>query len=107
VTIARFIGVVRTFAPVAAGVGRMKRSHFSAYNALGALIWAAGIIGLGFALGSIPEVAAVVQQYMEWVLIGIAVITVGSALIAYLRQRRAARAERAVAEAPAAPASGE
>jgi membrane-associated protein len=108
VTIARFIGVVRTFAPVAAGVGRMKRSHFSAYNALGALLWSAAIIGLGFALGGIPEVAAIVQQYMEWVLIGIAVLTVGSALIAYLRQRRAARATSGAApgEAPGAAGSG-
>jgi membrane-associated protein len=104
VTIARFIGVVRTFAPVAAGVGRMKRSHFSAYNALGALIWSSAIIGLGYALGGIPEVAEVVQQYMEWVLIGIVVLTVGSALIAYLRQRRAARA---AATGPAGGPAGE
>ncbi|NQX36923.1 DedA family protein [Herbiconiux sp. VKM Ac-2851] len=104
VTIARFIGVVRTFAPVAAGVGRMKRSHFSAYNALGALIWSSAIIGLGYALGGIPEVAEVVQQYMEWVLIGIVVLTVGSALIAYLRQRRAARA---AATGPASGPAGE
>ncbi|GLK17838.1 DedA family protein [Herbiconiux flava] len=104
VTIARFIGVVRTFAPVAAGVGRMKRSHFSAYNALGALIWSSAIIGLGYALGGIPEVAEVVQQYMEWVLIGIVVLTVGSALIAYLRQRRAARG---AATGPASGPAGE
>ncbi|MFB2556733.1 DedA family protein [Herbiconiux liangxiaofengii] len=92
VTIARFIGVVRTFAPVAAGVGHMKRSHFSAYNALGALLWSVAIIGLGYALGGIPAVAEVVQQYLEWVLLGVAVLTIGSALVAFLRQRHAARA---------------
>ena len=91
VTIARFIGVVRTFAPVAAGVGHMKRSHFSAYNALGAFLWSAAIIGLGYALGGIPAVAEVVQQYLEWVLLGVAVLTIGSALVAFLRQRHAAR----------------
>jgi membrane-associated protein len=93
VTIARFVGVVRTFAPVAAGVGKMKYSHFVGYNALGAALWSAAIIGLGFALGSIPEVADVVQRYMEWVLLGIVVLTVASAVVAYLRQRATARRE--------------
>ncbi|MCS5735003.1 DedA family protein [Herbiconiux daphne] len=107
VTIARFVGVVRTFAPVAAGVGKMKYTHFIGYNALGAAIWASVIIGLGYALGSIPEVADVVQRYMEWVLIGIVVLTVGSALVAYLRQRAAARREGAAdASAGSAASSG-
>jgi membrane-associated protein len=91
VTIARFVGVVRTFAPVAAGVGKMKYTHFAGYNALGAALWSTAIIGLGYALGSIPSVAAIVERYMEWVLIGIVVLTVGSALFAYFRQRAAAR----------------
>ncbi|MDO9395420.1 MAG: DedA family protein [Herbiconiux sp.] len=94
VTIARFVAVVRTFAPVAAGVGRMKYAHFVGYNALGAAIWSSALIGVGFALGSIPEVAEVVQQYMEWVLIGLVVITVSLALIAYLRNRAKAKRER-------------
>lgn len=87
VTIARFVAIVRTFAPVAAGVGKMKYAHFVGYNALGAFLWSAAIITVGWALGSIPSVAAIVQQYMEWVLIGLVVITVGSAVIAFLRQR--------------------
>jgi membrane-associated protein len=91
VTIARFVGVVRTFAPVAAGVGKMNYLHFAGFNALGAAIWSAAVIGLGYALGSIPSVAAIVERYMEWVLIGIVVLTVGSALVAYLRQRARAR----------------
>ncbi|WP_368499095.1 DedA family protein [Herbiconiux sp. A18JL235] len=91
VTIARFVAVVRTFAPVAAGVGKMKYSHFIGYNALGAVLWSTLVIGVGYALGSIPEVAAIVERYMEWVLIGLVVVTVGSAVIAYLRQRSRAR----------------
>ncbi|MFB2584600.1 DedA family protein [Herbiconiux liukaitaii] len=93
VTIARFIAVVRTFAPVAAGVGRMKYSHFVGFNALGAAIWSTALISVGYALGSIPQVAEVVQSSMEWVLIGLVVLTVGSAVIAYLRQRARARRE--------------
>jgi membrane-associated protein len=98
VTIARFIAVVRTFAPVAAGVGRMKYSHFVGFNALGAVIWSALLVLVGYALGSIPEVAAVVEQYLEWVLIGLVVITVGSAIVTYLRQRSRARSERQAPE---------
>jgi membrane-associated protein len=105
VTIARFIGVVRTFAPVAAGVGRMKLAHFSAYNALGAFLWSAAIIGLGFGLGGIPAVAEIVQQYLEWVLLGVAVLTIGSALVAFLRQRHAARRDGRPPADPASPSS--
>jgi membrane-associated protein len=93
VTVARFVAVVRTFAPVAAGVGKMKYSHFVGFNALGGVLWSALLIGVGYALGSIPEVAAVVEKYMEWVLIGLVVITVGSALVTFLRQRATARKE--------------
>lgn len=87
VTLARFVAVVRTFAPVAAGVGRMRYAHFIGYNALGALLWTVLVIGLGFALGSIPGVADFVGKYMDLVLIGIVVISLGSIAITYLRQR--------------------
>ena len=57
IILARFIPVVRTFAPVIAGVGKMKYSAFVAYNLVGALIWAVGVTLLGYYLGSaIPDV---------------------------------------------------
>lgn len=87
VTIARFVAVVRTFAPVAAGVGRMRYSHFVGFNALGALVWSAVVIGIGYLLGNVPWVAGFVGNYMDLVLIGIVVISVASMLIGYLRQR--------------------
>ncbi|GAA2243502.1 VTT domain-containing protein [Herbiconiux moechotypicola] len=93
VTLARFVAVVRTFAPVAAGVGKMRYTHFVGFNALGAVIWSAGLLLVGYALGSVPAVASVVEQYLEWVLIGLVVVTVGSALVTFLRQRRRARGE--------------
>jgi membrane-associated protein len=49
--LARFIPVVRTFAPIMAGVGGMKYSSFAKYNALGALIWAVGLTTLGYIFG--------------------------------------------------------
>lgn len=51
IIIARFIPVVRTFAPVVAGVGKMRYKTFLAFNVVGALLWAAGITYLGYFLG--------------------------------------------------------
>ena len=51
IIIARFIPVVRTFAPIVAGVGKMRYHTFLAYNLIGALLWAAGITYLGYFLG--------------------------------------------------------
>ncbi len=92
VTIARFVPVVRTFAPVAAGVGKMRHSHFSAFNALGAVLWSAGIILLGFFLGRIPGVADFVGKYIDVVLIGIVALSLAGIALTYLRQKR--RADR-------------
>lgn len=51
IIIARFIPIVRTFAPVVAGVGRMEYKKFLAYNVIGGLLWTAGVTYLGYFLG--------------------------------------------------------
>lgn len=57
IIIARFMPVVRTFAPVVAGIGDMKYSTFLTYNVVGGLLWAVGLPALGYVLGSsIPDV---------------------------------------------------
>ncbi len=91
VTIARFVPVVRTFAPVAAGVGRMRYAHFVGYNALGAAVWCTGIILLGYFLGQIPGVADLVGRYIDPVLIGIVVVSLLGIAVTYWRQKRRAR----------------
>ena len=50
---ARFTPVIRTFAPIFAGVGDMPYAVFLSYNVLGGLLWAGGIVGLGYLLGSV------------------------------------------------------
>lgn len=55
--LARFIPVVRTFAPIVAGVGEMKYSHFFFFNLIGAVVWGLGMPLLGYFLGStIPNI---------------------------------------------------
>lgn len=53
VVLARFVPVVRTIAPILAGVGAMKYRSFLSYNLLGGALWGAGVTSLGFFLGSL------------------------------------------------------
>lgn len=88
VTIARFVPVVRTFAPVAAGVGKMTRRQFTTFNIVGAALWSTGVVLLGFGLAHIPGVAEFAAQYIDFVLVGIVVISVVPVLIRTLILRR-------------------
>jgi len=53
IVLARFVPIVRTFAPILAGTGRMNYSTFVTYNALGGIFWCALLIGSGYILGNI------------------------------------------------------
>ncbi len=103
VVLARFVPVVRGFAPVVAGVGRMPRGRFTTYNVLGGLGWTASMLVAGFYAGGIPLVAA----HIELFAIGLVVASLVPAGLAWLRDRvrRRRRLEQGVlgpAEGPAA-----
>jgi membrane-associated protein len=92
VTVARLVPVVRTFAPVAAGVGKMRRRVFIAYNTVGAVGWAIIMILLGYWLAHIPGVTAVVSRYIDVVLVGIVVVSVVPVIVRAIVVRRRSRA---------------
>jgi membrane-associated protein len=54
IVLARFLPVIRTFAPIVAGVGTMKYRNFVFYNVAGGFLWTASMIGLGYLIGDIP-----------------------------------------------------
>lgn len=93
VIVARFVPVVRTFAPVAAGVGRMRWAVFTVFNVIGAAVWATAMILLGYGLGHIPGVADFVSSYLDLVLVGIVVISVVPVLVRVIALRRRARSD--------------
>jgi membrane-associated protein len=85
VIVARFVPVVRTFAPVAAGVGHMGRRRYSVYNLIGALLWGGGLTTIGYLLGNIPPVANFVTKYIDLVLFAVVALTLLAAIIHYLQ----------------------
>lgn len=87
IVIARFVPIVRTFAPVTAGVAKMHYPTFLAYNVLGGLLWGVGVTMLGFFLGQIEFVRA----NIDYILILIVVLSVLPVVIEVLRARRSAK----------------
>lgn len=86
IIIARFVPIVRTFAPFVAGVGEMTYSRFLAYNVIGALLWVFVCVGLGYLFGNLP----LVKNNFSLVILAIIVISIMPAVIEFIRARRAA-----------------
>ena len=93
IVLARFVPFVRTYIPVAAGVGTMPYSHFVRYNAIGALGWGVGVTLLGFWLGSYDVVRNNIEIALALV---VAVSLLPIAVEAIRHRREAARAAATV-----------
>jgi membrane-associated protein len=77
IVLARFIPIIRTFAPVVAGVGRMQYRRFLAYNVLGGIGWVAGMTWTGYLLGqTIPDIGRYIHLVIAIVVI-LSVIPIG------------------------------
>jgi membrane-associated protein len=68
IIIARFMPFIRTFAPFVAGVAEMTRSKFTAYNAVGAILWVIGLTSAGYFFGNLPWVQANLSKII-WALV--------------------------------------
>ncbi len=98
VIVARFVPVVRTFAPVAAGVGHMDPRKYSLYNLIGALVWGAGLTFAGFLLGYVEVLADFVTKYIDLILLGAVAIAVVPTVYHYIRATLKARKTRGEAQ---------
>jgi membrane-associated protein len=91
IILARFVPIVRTFAPVAAGVGHMNYKKYTLYNFIGAIIWGVGLTYFGYLIGYIPPVAEFVQEYIDVILIGAVVLTLIPTLWHYFQSSHKAK----------------
>ncbi|WP_330355578.1 DedA family protein [Streptomyces chartreusis] len=96
IVLARFVPIVRTFAPIVAGAGRMRYATFLTYNVIGGIAWGTGVTLAGYWLGQITFI----KTNVEAILILIVLVSVVPIIIEVLRER--AKKKRAAAEAPAA-----
>src|SRR5580698_7766925 len=81
---AKFVPIVRTFAPFMAGVGRMCYSRFLSFNVVGGIGWVLSMTLAGYEFGGVP----IVRQNFEKVVIGIVLVSVLPMVIHYLRSRK-------------------
>ncbi|GAA2288620.1 VTT domain-containing protein [Streptomyces atrovirens] len=96
IVLARFVPIVRTFAPIVAGAGRMKYRTFFTYNLIGGVAWGCGVTLAGYWLGQIEFI----KTNVEPILVLIVLVSVVPIIVEYLRER--GKKKRAAAETPAA-----
>ena len=84
IVLARFVPIVRTFAPVVAGVGDMEYRTFVRYNVIGGLGWGAGVPLLGYFLGRID----VVKNNIEAAILGIVFLSLLPVILEFVKHRR-------------------
>jgi membrane-associated protein len=86
IIIARFVPVVRTFAPIVAGVGNMKYRRFLTFNVIGGLLWTAGITYVGYFAGGFLEARGIEIDHLILPIIGLAMgLTIASPIIHILK----------------------
>ncbi len=80
---ARFVPIIRTFAPFIAGIGKMNYNKFLFYNVIGGIFWVALLLSAGFYFGNIP----LVKNNFTFVIFAIIFISILPAIIEFLRQK--------------------
>jgi membrane-associated protein len=91
IVIARFVPIVRTFAPFVAGIGQMSYWQFLSYNVVGGVLWVSICLFSGYFFGNLP----VVKKNFSVVVIAIVLISLLPAVIEYLKHRAEAKRKAA------------
>jgi membrane-associated protein len=89
IILARFVPIVRTFAPFVAGMGRMTYRRFMAYNVIGGIVWINGFLILGYSVGQLPWVKANFSRLVMLIIF----VSVLPIVIEFIRERRRLRRE--------------
>jgi membrane-associated protein len=84
IVIARFVPIIRTFAPFVAGIGRMTYARFVVYNVAGGVLWIGSLTVGGYLFGNIP----LVRRHFTLVILAIVLLSITPGLVEVLRQRR-------------------
>jgi len=82
IIIARFMPVVRTFAPIVAGMGEMNYRRFLSFNVFGGLFWVVSMTGIGYFLGKVPGV----REHIEVVILIVVFLSILPGIIAFARE---------------------
>ncbi|HEY6064977.1 MAG TPA: VTT domain-containing protein, partial [Thermoanaerobaculia bacterium] len=82
ILIARFMPVIRTFAPIVAGMGEMNYRRFLSFNVFGGIFWVISMTGIGYFLGKIPGV----REHIEIVIIIVVFLSILPGIIAFARE---------------------
>jgi membrane-associated protein len=84
IILARFVPIVRTFAPVVAGVGKMHYRTFVRYNIIGGLLWGSGLPLLGYYLGQFD----IVKDHIEIAVLAVVAISLLPVVVEFINHRR-------------------
>ena len=84
IVLARFMPIVRTFAPFVAGIGKMRYSRFGAYNIAGGIAWVTSFTVAGYWFGNLPWV----KKQFHIVIVAIIILSVVPIVIEYIKERR-------------------
>jgi membrane-associated protein len=90
IIIARFVPIVRTFAPFVAGVGSMTYWRFASYNVIGGVVWVTICLFAGYAFGNLP----IVKENFTLVILAIILLSLLPGLVEFMRQRQQQRDRR-------------